>query len=259
VTVPEGDDLDEASGAPDDPVVYPPMIFSLRISLPDLPGTLGRIASAFGKGGVNILTLDVVDREDGVAIDDVRVEAPHGMKEALRQAALDVPGFTVEYVRPHEAFRHVLEPLELAALLAEEGASAVASLVEHLSDAFGSSWAMVVDTSDGVARTVSASLGAPSVQRLPAAWLDFSDLAQAGMDGDSLPRPRATDAGLEVAAALLGASTAVLLGREHGPRFRAAELVHLRLVSRIAASAAGLRAGVSSGAPRTPGTLLKVT
>ncbi|MGH2717862.1 MAG: ACT domain-containing protein, partial [Actinomycetota bacterium] len=57
---------------------YPPLIFALRISLPDLPGTLGRVASAFGTGGVNILTMDVVDREDGTAIDDLRVEAPSG-------------------------------------------------------------------------------------------------------------------------------------------------------------------------------------
>lgn len=228
----------------------PPMIFSLRVGVPDRPGMLGRIATAFGKGGVNILTLDVVDREDGMAIDDLRVEAPEGMKEALRQAALDVPGFSVEYVRPLEAFGHVLHPLELAALLAS-GGSALDSLVEHLPDAFGASWAMAVDTAPSAPEVLVASIGAPSVPRLPAGWLDFSDLVEVDASPpapDLAParhpirpiRPRRTDAGLEVAAALLGSPhCGVLLGRERGPVFRASELLHLRLLARIASSASG--------------------
>jgi hypothetical protein len=234
--------------------VLPPMIFSVRVGVPDRPGMLGRLATAFGKGDVNILTLDVVDRDGGVAIDDLRVEAPRGMQEALRQAALDVPGFAVEYVRPLEAFRHVLEPLELAALLAG-GGPALPILVEHLPDAFGASWAMAVDTAQACPEVLAASLGAPSGPRLPLAWLDFSDLLppagpppHAG-DQPLEMRQRRTDAGLEVAAALLGGpTTAVLLGREHGPRFRASEGVHLRLLARIAAAAharSGALLGVS--------------
>jgi hypothetical protein len=240
---------------------YPPMIFSLRISLPDLPGTLGRIASAFGKGEVNILTLDVVDREDGVAIDDLRVEAPRGMQEAIRQATRLVPGFAVEYVRPLEAFRHVLEPLELAARLADEGSHAVTSLIEHVSDAFAASWALALDVAGDAPLILATSLGAPSLSRLPAGWLDFADLAPESPDspeGERFPRPRRTDAGLEVAAALLGSpARAVLLGREHGPRFRAAELVHLRLLARIAASSARAASG-GGGSDRASSALLEV-
>jgi hypothetical protein len=223
------------------------MVFALRISLPDLPGTLGRVAGAFGKGDVNILTLDVVDREDGMAIDDLRVEAPRGMQEGLRRAAEAVPGFTVEYVRPLEAFRHVLEPLELAARLEESGGRALVSLVEHLPDAFGATWAMVVDVSSGrdhPPRVLAASLGAPSAARLPDSWLDFSGLCSQDPGGGKWeaacqPVPHHSDDGLEVAAAVLDRpSTAVLLGRERGPRFRAAELLHVGLLARIAGSVA---------------------
>ena len=227
--------------------VAPPMVFSLRISLPDLPGMLGRVARAFGKGDVNILTLDVVDRKDGTAIDDVRVEAPRGMQEALRRAAADVPGFVVEYVRPLEAFRHVLEPLELAALLEESGPAALVQLVEHLPDTLGASWALVVDVSAGSAgppEILAASLGAPSAARLPAAWLDFSLLDSLGA-GREVARqaPHHRGDGLEVAAALLDRpSAAVVLGRQRGPRFRASELRHLGLLARIAA-AVSVRSG----------------
>ena len=221
--------------------VAPPMVFSLRISLPDLPGMLGRVARAFGKGDVNILTLDVVDRKDGTAVDDVRVEAPRGMQEALRRAASDVPGFVVEYVRPLEAFRHVLEPLELAALLEESGPAALVRLVEQLPDTLGASWALVVDVSAGSAgppEILAASLGAPSAARLPAAWLDFSLLDSLGA-GREVARqaPHHRGDGLEVAAALLDRpSAAVVLGRQRGPRFRASELRHLGLLARIAAA-----------------------
>jgi hypothetical protein len=227
----------------DAPEAAPPMVFSLRISLPDLPGMLGRVARAFGKGDVNILTLDVVDRGDGMAIDDVRVEAPRGMQEALRRAAADVPGFLVEYVRPLEAFRHVLEPLELAALLEDSGSAALVRLVENLPDTFGATWALVVDVSAGPGgrpEVLAASLGAPSAARLPASWLDFSLLEsfQGGREVASQPVPHHTDA-LEVAAALLDRpSAAVLLGRQRGPRFRPSELRHLGLLARIAAAVA---------------------
>ncbi|HWD09536.1 MAG TPA: amino acid-binding protein [Actinomycetota bacterium] len=220
------------------PFAYPPLIFCLRISLPDLPGTLGRVATAFGTGGVNILTLDVVDRDNGTAVDDLRVEAPNGMQEALRQAAKDVPGFAVEYVRPLEAFGHVLEPIELAARLSGAGADAIEMLIEHLSDAFAASWAMAIDVAESPPVVLAAGLGVPSAARIPPDWLDFSDLG-GDADGGAVPepRPRRTDDGLEVAAARLGPpSRGVLLGREGGPRFRASERAHLRLLAGIAAS-----------------------
>jgi hypothetical protein len=226
----------------DAPEVAPPMVFGLRVSLPDLPGMLGRVARAFGKGDVNILTLDVVDREDGMAIDDIRVEAPRGMQEALRRAAADVPGFLVEYVRPLEAFRHVLEPLELAALLEDSGSAALVRLVENLPDTFGATWALVVDVPAGAGgppEILAASLGAPSAARLPPSWLDFSllDSLRGGRIVASHPVPHHADDGLEVAAALLGRpSVAVLLGRQRGPRFRPSELRHLGLLARIAAA-----------------------
>ena len=225
------------------------MIFSLRISLPDRPGTLGRVASAFGKGDVNILTLDVIDREDGAAVDDLRVEAPRGMQEALRRAAADVPGFTVEYVRPLEAFRHVVEPLELASLLHESGVAVLGALVERLPDAFSATWAIVVDVSGfplGPPEVLATSLGAPSASRLPAAWLDFADLVPTdGEPEGGRPVLRHGDDGLEVAAALLDRpSVGVLLGRENGPRFRTSELRHLALLARIAAAVAARSDGL---------------
>src|SRR5688572_21507958 len=75
-----------------------PMLYTLRVSLPDQPGVLGALALALGRRGVNIVTLDVIERTDGIAVDDLMVEAPEGTTEALRHAAEAVPSAFVEAI-----------------------------------------------------------------------------------------------------------------------------------------------------------------
>ncbi|MEO2108525.1 MAG: glycosyltransferase, partial [Actinomycetota bacterium] len=51
------------------------MRFALRLSLPDRRGALSAVASAIGRAGANIVSLDVVGIADGMAIDDVTVQS----------------------------------------------------------------------------------------------------------------------------------------------------------------------------------------
>ena len=51
----------------------------LRIALPDVPGSLGAVASALGAVGVNIEAIEIVEhRADGVAVDDFFIRLPTG-------------------------------------------------------------------------------------------------------------------------------------------------------------------------------------
>ena len=54
------------------------MTYLLRVAVPDRPGSLGALATALGEVGADIVSLDVVERHDGLAVDDVLVELPHG-------------------------------------------------------------------------------------------------------------------------------------------------------------------------------------
>ncbi|WP_167455087.1 ACT domain-containing protein, partial [Amycolatopsis kentuckyensis] len=54
------------------------MSFLIRVLLPDSPGTLGAVATALGTVGADILSVDVVERGSGVAVDDLVVELPSG-------------------------------------------------------------------------------------------------------------------------------------------------------------------------------------
>jgi hypothetical protein len=50
--------------------------FLIRVQLPDTPGTLGALATALGAIGADILSVDVVERGSGMAVDDLVVELP---------------------------------------------------------------------------------------------------------------------------------------------------------------------------------------
>ncbi|KHL17849.1 UNVERIFIED_CONTAM: amino acid-binding protein, partial [Mumia flava] len=53
------------------------MAFLLRIELPDVPGSLGAVASALGEAGADIHAIEIVEhRSDGKAVDDVLLELP---------------------------------------------------------------------------------------------------------------------------------------------------------------------------------------
>ncbi|MDQ4145163.1 MAG: amino acid-binding protein [Actinomycetota bacterium] len=222
------------------------MLFTLRICIPDLPGTLGAVATAFGKGGANILTMDVVERDAGMAVDDMTIEAPEGMQEALRLAQLEVPGLVVEELRPVEAFRDFMAPLDLAAALAEAGESPVAMLVERLPEALWSDWCVVVSGEKAGMTVIASSIGAPSLEGVKAPWLPLKGPTRLPL-ADWMPSTwregpaaRSGQGKFDLAAAPFSEpSSAVMVGRRKGPQYRAAELTQLGLLARIA----GVRAG----------------
>lgn len=221
------------------------MLFTLRICIPDLPGTLGAVATAFGKGGANILTLDVIERDGGLAVDDLTVEAPEGMQEALRLAHLVVPGLTVEELRPVDAFRDLMAPLDLAALLLETEESPASVLVERLPEALWSDWCVILSGGPDGVRVMGASIGAPSMDGVGTPWLPLQGATRLPLaewmppgwrEG---PAARNGQGKFELAAApIFDSYSAVMVGRRKGPHYRAAELSQLGLLARIASAAA---------------------
>ena len=67
--------------------------YLLRVQLEDRPGSLGSLAVALGSVGADILSLDVVERGSGYAIDDLVVDLPPGaMPDMLITAAENLNG-----------------------------------------------------------------------------------------------------------------------------------------------------------------------
>ncbi|MBI3692307.1 MAG: amino acid-binding protein, partial [Mycolicibacterium aromaticivorans] len=96
--------------------------YLLRVQLADRPGSLGSLAVALGTVGADILSLDVVERGPGWAIDDLVVELPLGaMPDMLITAAEQIKGVRVDTIRPHTGLLEAHRELELIDHIAAAG------------------------------------------------------------------------------------------------------------------------------------------
>ena len=213
------------------------MSYLLRVVLPDRPGMLGAVATALGRAGGDIVSLDVVERGEDGAVDDLVVAMPaNGLADALITAARSVPGVVVESLRPYHGGADLHRDLELVDALADAPADALALLVEHAPGVFRASWAVLVE--QGAALALAASPGAPDVDATALSWLPLA--AARPLDGRERWVPeRWAVLGTELAAAPVGSpQRAVLVGRVGGPRFRASEVLRLTHLAGIAATVA---------------------
>ncbi|MFL6125551.1 amino acid-binding protein [Actinophytocola sp.] len=217
------------------------MSFLIRVQLPDVPGALGAVATALGGIGADILSVDVVERSDGTAVDDLVVELPKGrLPDVLITAAESVQDVEVDAVRPYAGVLDTHRELELVEEVAAQPDEGLAIFTEGVPRIVRAGWAMVVGPEDGAAKTVCASTAAPQLKTLD---LPFLPLARATvLDGEEDWVPETwKELGTELAATPLGKPERVLLvGRPGGPQFRAAEVARL-------AHLAGIIAVVLSG------------
>lgn len=76
------------------------MLTRIRIWLPDAPGVLAAVAAEIGAVRGNVVGLEVLEREAGVAIDELVIELPDeaGAIDALCRGVRNVPGAGIEEV-----------------------------------------------------------------------------------------------------------------------------------------------------------------
>ncbi len=74
--------------------------YVLRIWLPDRPGALGLVASRIGAVGGDIVSIDILERTEGRAVDEFLVElAGEHLVDLLRSEVHEVDGVRIEEVR----------------------------------------------------------------------------------------------------------------------------------------------------------------
>jgi hypothetical protein len=232
------------------------MSYLLRVVLPDRPGSLGAVATALGQVGADILSVDVVERSPGYAVDDMVIELPPDrLADSLVSAALSVRGVTVESIRPYAGHIDTHRELELLEAVSADPEDAAQLLADGLPRIFRAGWALVLepipaDPADGASSggeqhkgagepaprcfVIARSSAAPEVDELDAPWwplkrpglLDVTE-PWAPRDWDSL--------GTELAATLFG-DRVVLVGRPGGLGWRASEIIRLNHLTGIAAS-----------------------
>jgi hypothetical protein len=235
--------------------------YLLRLVLPDRPGSLGAVATALGAEGVDIETLDVVERgPQGSAVDDLVVSVPEDrMAEVLITACQSVPDVRVESLRPHSRAAETVRDLGIVDAIAADPARALERLAELAPEAFRCTWAVVFDatavTTGGAGsgadphapevRRVSASGAAPPTGTCPVPDLPIAGARRVSPEEAWVPvewRDRDND----LAVAACGSPYRVLLvARAGGPLFRASEVLRLSHLANLA----GMSAATAAVAP----------
>lgn len=226
--------------------------YLLRVVLPDLPGSLGALATALGAAGADILSLDVVERAAGRAVDDILVEtSAAGLPDGLLSAAEGVPGVVVESLRPYNGSRDMRGDLEYADALAARPDLAWATLASAGPGVFHAGWAMVCEAASGDAssrlRILAASPASPVTTELRLPWLPLAAATALAADAAWVPLTWVRLATALAAAPVGSPHRAVLVGRPGGPGFRGGEVARLGHLASLAA-AVSRAAGRSDGA-----------
>ncbi len=210
------------------------MAFLLRVVLPDVPGSLGALATALGGAGADIEAIEIVEHSgDGRVVDDVLLELPpQVMPDAMVTACHALDGVEVQWISRYNAGANLSMDLEAVERFTEDARHAIAALIDVLPATFRTDWAMAVEQVDGKTAVRAASPTAPGPVAAVEQWLQVE-------------RPQTVEPAPEWDSMVLAAAPArdradrafvVVVGRHGGPEFLASELARLGHMVSLAAS-----------------------
>ena len=207
----------------------------MRVVLPDVPGSLGTLASALGRAGADIEAIEVVERRpDDTVVDDVLLELPpRVMPDALVTACHALDGVEVEWISRYNAGANLSRDLEAVEHFTADPSQAVQRMTAVLPDTFRADWALVIERGPaGTCVVRSASPSAPELVPTAETWLHLESPR-------GLPPAVEWDSTVLVGAPASdrdGHGFVVVLGRRGGPAFLDSEIARVGHMASLAAS-----------------------
>jgi hypothetical protein len=194
---------------------------ALRITLPDQPGALARVAQALARAGADIMSITVLESEAGRAVDDLRLRWPSGRpSHLLLDAVQGLPGVAVLGCRRTRWVLDGRPELDLMSGLLAVPERGMETLLDMAPAVLDADW---------------AELRAP-VRRLPVLYAT-STRPRDDLAPDRMPvRALASQTG-EAACAYLPLEplrSVLVLGRDDGPPFLRTELAHAERIVDLA-------------------------
>src|SRR5512146_2232838 len=152
------------------------MPFLLRVELPDVPGSLGRVATAIGEAGGDIEAIEIVEhRPDGTAVDDVLLEtAPGVMPDSLVSACNKLDGVRVLWISRYGAGGNLFLDLEAVEALTATPHSAIDELVDLLPITFRADWGLRARRTDSGIAILHSTSAAPELVDGEVDWFPLS-------------------------------------------------------------------------------------
>lgn len=210
------------------------MPFLLRVELPDVPGSLGTLATTLGEAGADIEAIEIVEhRADGKAIDDVLLElASDVMPDALITACHTIEGVRVHWISRYNAGASLRMDLEAVEAFSAAPDKAMARFIDLVPATFRADWAMALEATDGGPAVIHRTPTAPELVAGVESWLEISRPSL-------VPAIDAWKSMLLAAAPIPNTTMVVVLGRHGGPEILASELARFGHMASLAGSVAG--------------------
>ncbi|GGL54974.1 amino acid-binding protein [Microlunatus endophyticus] len=208
-------------------------MFLMRVSLPDVPGSLGAVATAMGSVGADILAVEIVEKHEGAAIDDFVVGLPpDGLPDALISVCQGLGGVTVEWISRYPEGGGLQSDLETLERMTTDPEHAAETLVSSAPAVFRSQWAVLVSVlADGRAVATYSTPMAPDLDTDHLKELaPFDETHRLDLPGDWLPG-YGDSVGV---VSPLGEGQAIVIGRLGGPTYLDSEVARLRHLARLA-------------------------
>jgi hypothetical protein len=213
------------------------MPYLLRVELPDVPGSLGRVATAIGEAGGDIEAIEIVEhRRDGTAVDDVLLEtAPGVMPDSLVSVCNQLDGVQVLWVSRYGAGGNLFLDLEAVEALTQNPRTAHDEIVDLLPITFRADWAMRLRRTGDDVKVLHRTSAAPEATVGHPDWFPAKQSLRLELP---LDWEKANDGTLIAGAPLGDEDEIVLFGRRGGPEVLDSELARLGHLAALAASIA---------------------
>jgi hypothetical protein len=198
--------------------------YLLRVKLPDVPGSLGRLATAVGEAGGDIEAIEIVEKHhDGTAVDDVLLEMlPSVMPDSIVSACNNLDGVEVLWISRYAAGGNLFLDLEAVEEITANPGAAVNNLVDLLPLTFRSDWGVRLHRAKGILHGTGA---APAELE----WVEIEQATRLESEGDEVTL---------FAAARLDGNEIIVIGRRGGPEFLDSEIARLGHLTALAQSIA---------------------
>jgi len=210
----------------------------LRVALPDVPGSLGRVASAIGLAGGNIEAIEIVEhRADGVAVDDVFLTMTDGvMPDSVVSACTQLDGVEVVWIQRYGAGGGLFLDLELVEEMTQRRSDARNVLVDALPSTFRVDWAARLRPEMGRIGIVRRTTAAP--ESIPEG-ITWPETVTRGM---RLEVPEPWTHVIAAGCPLGHDGDLVVIARRGGPAILDSEIARLSHLCALADSIAGAEA-----------------
>jgi hypothetical protein len=208
------------------------LVFLMRVTLPDRPGSLGAVASAMGKVGGDINAVEIVEKGDGIVVDDFIVDLPpNQMPETIVTACQSLEGVKVEWISRYPEGGGLQSDLEALERMTSDPVHAAETLVSLCPVVFRSHWATLIEvTPDGPRSTFSTTLAPDVTDQVAATLAPFDVTHRVNLVSGWSPGWGDTT----VVVTPLTQDRVIAIGRLGGPAFLDSEIARLHHLAALA-------------------------